>query len=479
PGSKLGVSGAVTIGSTYSDLAGPSNGLAIEGNVGIGTTGPSYTLDVKSSGTNIARFNGSNSTGCTLSDGGIIACSSDINLKKNITDLEYGLDSLMSLHPVSFNWKSENDDSSKSLGFIAQEVEQVIPKLVSTDTNGYKELNTIGLVPVLVKGLQEQRQDILGIKAILDTQSSAYESVLSLGNTNTNDISAIPSESATFATSDQTTAAISRVQESVKSNEAKILELNLRLESINSTLKTLEELKLSQNLPESSISSTKEDSSKANPENETLSSQEKETDSLQSEIDVLKTTLSLLTPDESTESAAFALDNYTDSPTEFLNGIKVAGKSFISDTNIAGKLTVGLLTLNDEDTSINSLTEPLKLQNESPADIEIFKGEIRLSKGGALKAVKVEAKEVTTEALTIKAGDSATIGSAKLKAGESKVDIESQAVKESSKIFLTPTKETDKILFILDKEEGKKFSVGVKSSLDEDITFDWWIINSQ
>ncbi|PIZ47527.1 hypothetical protein COY32_01525, partial [candidate division WWE3 bacterium CG_4_10_14_0_2_um_filter_41_14] len=118
------------------------------GNVGIGTTNPLYSLDVKSAGANIARFNGSGSTGCTLSDGGIIACSSDLNLKKNIADVSYGLDAILALRPVEFNWKTNPDGTSKSLGFIAQDVELVVPKLVSIDPSGNRELNTIGLIPV-------------------------------------------------------------------------------------------------------------------------------------------------------------------------------------------------------------------------------------------------------------------------------------------------------------------------------------------
>ena len=145
-----GVTSGVTISS-----GGAAVLTAIGGNVGIGTTNPLYTLDVKSTGTDIARFNGSGSTGCTLSDGGIIACSSDFNLKKNITDSGFGLDAIMALRPVEFNWKSNPDSTSKSLGFIAQDVELVIPKLVSIDPSGNRELNTIGLIPVLTKGLQE------------------------------------------------------------------------------------------------------------------------------------------------------------------------------------------------------------------------------------------------------------------------------------------------------------------------------------
>jgi hypothetical protein len=46
PGSKLSVSGGATIGATYDTFASPSNGLIVEGNVGIGTTTPAVKLEV-------------------------------------------------------------------------------------------------------------------------------------------------------------------------------------------------------------------------------------------------------------------------------------------------------------------------------------------------------------------------------------------------------------------------------------------------
>ncbi|HPN96594.1 MAG TPA: tail fiber domain-containing protein, partial [Candidatus Moranbacteria bacterium] len=111
-------------------------------------------------------------TGCDIATDGTITCTSDRRFKKNISSLEeYGLDALMSLRPVEYQWKFEKNNASMSLGFIAQEVEAVIPKLVTTDSStGYKKLNTIGLVPVLVKSVQElalsaaeQQEDIEGI----------------------------------------------------------------------------------------------------------------------------------------------------------------------------------------------------------------------------------------------------------------------------------------------------------------------------
>jgi len=136
------------------------------GNLAIGRASASYALDVLSGGINIARFNGTNNTGCTLSDGGIIACSSDQRLKKNIENTVYGINDIMKLRPVSFNWNTDSDDASTTAGFLAQEVEEVLPKLVMTDGNGYKELNTIGLVPVLVKAVQEQQLQIEELRLV-------------------------------------------------------------------------------------------------------------------------------------------------------------------------------------------------------------------------------------------------------------------------------------------------------------------------
>jgi len=129
--------------------------ISAAGNVGIGTTSPTYRLDVLAAGTDIARFHGSSGTGCTLSDGGVVACSSDERLKTDIADLGFGLDELLHLRPVSYHWKEQAPDTSLSLGFIAQEVEPVFPSLVRDDEAGTKSLNQIGLIPVIVSAVQE------------------------------------------------------------------------------------------------------------------------------------------------------------------------------------------------------------------------------------------------------------------------------------------------------------------------------------
>ncbi len=147
-----------TLGTLATRMTIDSDGL-----VGIGTT-PSYALDVLASGTGvIARFNSTNATGCTLADGGTITCTSDERMKKNIEDITYGLETLKELRPVLFNWNYEDDEMSKNLGFIAQDVEALMPKLVATDENGMKALNTTGMIPVIVKSVQEVNLNVEGL----------------------------------------------------------------------------------------------------------------------------------------------------------------------------------------------------------------------------------------------------------------------------------------------------------------------------
>ena len=146
--------------------AGASDKNYFAGNVGIGTTSPGAPLEVKGSVTHatIAKFtDASDTTSCTFSSGGLIACSSDARLKKNVEDMNYGLSTVMSLRPVLYNWNYETDGSVKNLGFIAQEVEALVPKLVSTDEEGMKSLNSIGMVPSAIKAIQELNLNLEGV----------------------------------------------------------------------------------------------------------------------------------------------------------------------------------------------------------------------------------------------------------------------------------------------------------------------------
>ena len=67
PTSEFGVYGGATIGSSYNNMLAPTNGLLVQGNVGIGTTGPAPGLEVNNNtSTGGVRVSGSNAPGITF-----------------------------------------------------------------------------------------------------------------------------------------------------------------------------------------------------------------------------------------------------------------------------------------------------------------------------------------------------------------------------------------------------------------------------
>lgn len=95
--------------------------------------------------------------------------TSDAREKKNIQNIKYGLNALMQLRPVSFEWKKD-DGSGTKLGLIAQELQQVVPEVVRNwdwdedeEGNRKKVASPIlgvyysDLIPVLIKATQEQQ----------------------------------------------------------------------------------------------------------------------------------------------------------------------------------------------------------------------------------------------------------------------------------------------------------------------------------
>ncbi|GAB4377115.1 MAG: hypothetical protein Kow0075_05120 [Salibacteraceae bacterium] len=136
------------------------------GYVGIGVTNPTHILHVNG----IAR---STST--------LWAVTSDIRSKQNIRSIAEGLNVLMQLRPVTFEWKPEfkekyNDNKSFHYGFISQEVEKIIPEMITetvevvgNDTiSDFKLLNSEPLIPLLVRAIQEQQAQIDELKHELE-----------------------------------------------------------------------------------------------------------------------------------------------------------------------------------------------------------------------------------------------------------------------------------------------------------------------
>ncbi|MFA4872290.1 MAG: tail fiber domain-containing protein, partial [Patescibacteria group bacterium] len=81
--------------------------------------------------------------------------TSDIRLKNNVVNLSYGLAEVLKLKPITYNWQN---DSETRLGFIAQDVDQLIPEVVYK--GDWWGINYEMIIPVLTKAIQEQQKQI-------------------------------------------------------------------------------------------------------------------------------------------------------------------------------------------------------------------------------------------------------------------------------------------------------------------------------
>ena len=156
-------------------------------------------------------------------------------------------------------------------------------------------------------------------------------------------------------------------------------------------------------------------------------------------------------------------------------------------------------------TSINTLTAPLALQSLAMAPIEIMAGKIKIETNGdvtinanlfvagKIESESIKTKEITTERLVIanattseessgatsEVSTNATAGKATIPAGVSEITINNPNISDYSLIYVTPTSTTqNNVLFVKSKEIGK-FVVGFTNPIDIDVSFNWWVIETQ
>jgi len=140
------------------------------GNIGIGTTTPTETLDIDGNLRirNISNGAFANDLAIT-SDGTLTLSSSDQRLKKDISNIESVLGKVLKLQGVTYNWIDSDVSTKKDLGLIAQEVELLFPELVFTNkADGYKGINYSRFPAVFVEAFKEQQ-------AIIEIQNNKIE----------------------------------------------------------------------------------------------------------------------------------------------------------------------------------------------------------------------------------------------------------------------------------------------------------------
>ena len=92
------------------------------------------------------------------SSGTTYSTTSDRRLKQDIEPLE-ATDKLMQMNPVSYSWKAD-PDGPRSMGFIAQEMVEVMPEAVSTGDDDMMSMDYGRITPILVSALQDAHRKI-------------------------------------------------------------------------------------------------------------------------------------------------------------------------------------------------------------------------------------------------------------------------------------------------------------------------------
>jgi hypothetical protein len=384
-------------------------------NLGIGTTNPLYALDVMATGTTlVARFSGSNNTGCTINDGGVISCSSDSRLKKNIDNTNYGLDILSSLRPVEFNWNFEDNTASKNLGFIAQEVESLIPELVTTDQNGFKQLNTIGLTPIIVKSIQEQQSQIND----LSNEASTQETLVN------DKISDFRSQLEQFV-SKELVAQSSSWDTSIASDSAQLsgdLAVNGNTQLYNAFITgtfTTGQIAIRDNFI------------------------------------------------ETTNSDLYIQGSGTGN-VHILGDILVINEN--GDINITGNINLnGTLTAQNA-----SISGSLVSNNINTNEIQSMKLNIATDSAQVIIADSGFASESTVSAQLI---SNASAGTVSLPIGKTELIIKNNKLTTNSMVFLTPNGSTQNQVVYVKEKGPESFTIAIDKALETDLSINWWIIN--
>lgn len=168
---------AVAIG--YTNTASHASSWAIGGNNTVGaSTSANYQFNAHFIGGYRLYSNQALTTGARLNPGSNTwAAISDIRAKRDILPLEYGLEEILKIKAFNYYYK---EGTVKSLGFMAQEVQKIIPEIVHIpeQEDDYWSIRYTELIPVLTKAIQEQQTEIQDQNEEIQTLKEVNEVLL-------------------------------------------------------------------------------------------------------------------------------------------------------------------------------------------------------------------------------------------------------------------------------------------------------------
>lgn len=150
PPHRIPLTAGQVAGTSYSvqynedgNLAG-ATGLIYSGSkVGVNTAVENLTYNLEVSG--------------SIRASAAVLSNSDERLKENIYPIDNAVSRVGQIEGVYFDWKTGGD---RQVGVIAQQVEKVLPEVVSKDNNSYLSVDYSKLVPLLIEAINEQNSNI-------------------------------------------------------------------------------------------------------------------------------------------------------------------------------------------------------------------------------------------------------------------------------------------------------------------------------
>ena len=108
-------------------------------------------------------------TGAGLFTGNITAYySSDITLKDNVRPIESAIFKVQQIRGVEFDWNEKSPgwarERGHDVGVVAQEIQKVLPEIVTERKNGYLGVDYKRIVPLLIESIKELKEEVEELK---------------------------------------------------------------------------------------------------------------------------------------------------------------------------------------------------------------------------------------------------------------------------------------------------------------------------
>lgn len=440
------ISALTTDGISLDDSSG-NVGVFVEegGNVGIGTTDPGSKLSIDS------LQNGTGTPVVIDSSGNVWRDGSSRRYKTDIQELNANFKKVLELDPVTYKLK---DTGMETIGYIAEDLDEMgLKELVVYDPQGRPDgikYDRIGLYVLEV--VKEHERAI----ANLESQSLILDSAGTIG-AETPPPSTLDSTQAPIADIDlESSPKFVALQQTVNAIiPDQIDSIKEEVSMIASDVVKLKEAVQAQATPEAQFDMEQYDA--------TVSG---ELASLKSEINTLRDEMLM-----ASISASLSSDDLV------VSELAVLGKANLYDVGVSGSLNAGLVQVDGLAGSINTLSEPLKLQSDKMADVDILAGVVKISKEGV---VSVDGTLVSNKyVVNTEDEETASAGEGVIPATSDSIQILTSSISEKSLIYVTFTSDYSPAtrFWVEDRKQGESFVLRLDKSVDADSVFSWWIVN--